>query len=158
MTEFIVLTLLYLDNNMNNIFDQWDKIIELNRPGIERNVYCKIPNTKDAKPCWYSSEENSILGLGDDMLNSIKWKHYNYNSEIFEKWYIPGRFLYAEFIDWKYLYVSDESKLNKNNTIYSLSNDDSMYINDLINKIFYWIITLLVLLWIWLIFAPKKNK
>ena len=101
-----------------------------------------------------------IVFLLIELFKFILTKYYglDINSEIFEKWYIPGRFLYAEFIDWKYLYVSDESKLNKNNTIYSLSNDDSMYINDLINKIFYWIITLLVLLWIWLIFAPKKNK
>jgi hypothetical protein len=96
--------------------------------------------------------------LDDDLLKTLKWVHYTFNTEVFEKWYKSWRVLYIEVIDWKYLYVTDENKLNTKNEIYSLSNNDWIYLFDFYQKLIYWVITLLVVLWLWIFLFPKKNN
>jgi hypothetical protein len=73
MQSFIVITLLFLDFNMNNIFDDTDKIIQINNnKNFNQNVYCQISNTKDAKVCGYSSTNSNDFLLDDDLLKTLK--------------------------------------------------------------------------------------
>lgn len=162
MVDFIVITLLFLDNNLNNQYDLWDSIINIeSTKSISRNVYCKIYWNPKYELCWYSWIDNKFLDKteNDRLLSTLDWKHYIYNSEIFEKWYKRWRILYVEYDKWKYIFRQNENDLNKNNIIYSLSNDDWLFINDLYKKAFVGIFILFFLLWIWLILFPKKiNK
>jgi len=160
MVDFIVLTLLFLDTNSNNFFDSQDNIININSNSIiNQNVYCKVWS-KDLKLCGYSWQNTNFINEdeNDKLLNSLEWKHYIYNSEIFEKWYKPGRVLYAEYIWDKYIFIQDENLLNKENIIYSLSNDDSLYMNQIYKKFLVWIFILIWILWAWIFLFPKKTK
>jgi len=161
MVDFIVLTLLFLDTNTNNVFDANDKIININaKSSIVQNVYCEVDNWTASKLCWYSSNNTSFISEDEysDLLLSLEWKHYIYNTEIFEKGFKPWRVLYAEYISWKYIFKKDESKLNKNNTIYSLSNNDSLYFNQILNKSLILFGIIMTVFIAWLILFPKKVK
>jgi hypothetical protein len=158
MTNFIIITLLFLDLNTNNIFDNQDKIIDYDTPWFVKNVYCRIQWTNDTKLCGYSTNNNDNFKLSDQLLTYLSDKHYTFNSEVFEKWYFKNRWLYAELVNWNYLFVTNENELNQNNTIYSLTANDNVYIQELKRNIFYGIIALIILLWLWIILFPKKKN
>jgi len=159
MSDFIILTLFFFDFNNNNIFDAKDKIVDVPvNSSIERNVYCLSWNTTKARLCWYSSTELTSQLISETDLNQISEEgKYLYNSEVFEKWFKNWRVLYAEYIDWKFLFKVDESSLNLENQIYSLSNNDGIIFDDLMNKLLLSFGWLLIIFFLWFILLPKDK-
>lgn len=161
MVDFIVITLLFLDNNYDNNFSKWDNLINIEtNSSISKNVYCEINSTPKFELCWYSSTSNSFISETENekLMDYLDWKHYIYNSEIFEKWFKKNRVLYVEYNNGKYIFKQDESQLNKENIIYSLSNDDWIYKYQLIKKITFWLLLILSVFWAWIFLFPKKTK
>lgn len=158
MSEFISILLLFLDLNWNNIFDWGDIFVKTSGEySISDNVYCSTWGVY--KKCWYSSVENGDIPINySDIKKEYEDEKVFYNMETFQKWFFPWRVLYVEVIEDKFLFKTDENSLNKNNVIYSLSNSDAAFWNEILSKTAILITILWLVFILWFFLFPKKIQ
>lgn len=153
MTDFLTIVLYFLDVDRDNIFSGKDKVILLENSELVPNLHCLDNNSNTYKPCGYVGEDlDSKFEVSQNSDNT----HF-FNSDIFESWFKPGRILYIQKFDSEnWLFVNDEAKLDKDKTIYSLSNSDKYIFKSIEKKLLVIITIIAVIFASWFILLPKK--